>query len=132
MKIKSFSFLQAIWLPSVGALQLSESSILKRRDSLKKRKKAKNAVCESKQRPAKSQKTIIRHQGCNVDPKTLAWVESGLEKFRENEKVRDNILLKWDAFLQQHLMQDFSRVRIHFINFYCINNLSTYSVYKQN
>ena len=32
---------KSIWLPSVGALQLSDSSILKRRESAKRKRKAK-------------------------------------------------------------------------------------------
>ncbi len=87
-----------IWLPSVGSLNLSESSILRRRESRKRKKKVCASVDPTCQR--------IRHRSCDVDPKTLAWLEAGLDRIQDDTKVRSVALLKWNAFLKQHLLLD--------------------------
>lgn len=91
---------KSIWLPSVGALQLSESSILKRRESVKRRRK-KN-TCD---------KSRIRHRSSNVDHATVAWIEAGLDRVEAEDDVKRAVMLKWHGFLRQYVMRDFMTVR---------------------
>ena len=118
---------KSIWLPSVGTLQLSESSILKRRESRKRRKRmaskgptsmasaasasiTTNSIsCDAK----KENLATIRHRGCNVDLETIAWIESGLNRLANDSELMTNVLLKWNTFLKQHVMQNLSQVSFH-------------------
>lgn len=108
----------AIWLPSVGALKLSESSILKRRESRKK-KKGKEASSSSasspcrRNKPKASDDRRIRHRTCDVDDVTLAWIEQGLDRMQEDPLVKSNILLKWNNFVKQHMMQSIKLPKLH-------------------
>ena len=86
---------KSMWLPSVGALQLSESSILKRRASLKR----KRSLQDTRQ---------IRQ--CSVDCETLTWIERGLDRLYSEEELMLNVLNKWHAFLKTRVMQDTSQV----------------------
>ena len=118
---------KSIWLPSVGTLQLSESSILKRRESRKRRKrmasKGPTSIVASAASTAASITTnsiscdakkknlaTIRHRGCNVDLETIAWIESGLNRLANDSELMTNVLLKWNTFLKQHVMQNLSQV----------------------
>ena len=87
----------SMWLPSVGALQLSESSILKRRASLKR----KRSLQGQRQRDIRK---------CSVDCETLTWIEKGLDRLYSEEDLMLNVLNKWHAFLKTRVMQDFSQV----------------------
>lgn len=91
---------KSIWLPSVGALQLSESSILKRRESVKRKRRHKNACDKSR----------IRHRSSNVDHDTVAWIEAGLDRVEAEDEVKRAVLLKWHGFLRQYVMRDFVTV----------------------
>lgn len=88
---------KSMWLPSVGALQLSESSILKRRASLKRK------------RSLKGQQQIGKQ--CSVDCETLTWIERGLDRLYSEEDLMLNVLNKWHAFLKTRVMQDTSQVK---------------------
>lgn len=109
----------AIWLPSVGALNLSESSILKRRESRKK-KKGKNLSATSSS-PCRKPDLIlnewgdrrIRHRTCDVDDDTLSWIEHGLDRMQDDPLVKSNILLKWNNFVKQHMMQSIKLPKLH-------------------
>ncbi len=92
-----------LWLPSVGALQLSKSSILKRRESVKRRRKFK--ATDRKQRMS-----TVRTSGHEVKPETVDWVEAGLGRLQADDNVRENVLLKWKEFLIQHVMQPIQKV----------------------
>ena len=126
---------KSIWLPSVGTLQLSESSILKRRESRKRRKRmaskgptsmtasaasvasaASITTTNSISCDAKKENNLactIRHRGCNVDLETIAWIESGLNRLANDSELMTNVLLKWNTFLKQHVMQNLSQVSFH-------------------
>ena len=126
---------KSIWLPSVGTLQLSESSILKRRESRKRRKRMASKGPTSMASAAASAASItttnsiscdakkenlactIRHRGCNVDLETIAWIESGLNRLANDSELMTNVLLKWNTFLKQHVMQNLSQVSFHEIFF---------------
>ena len=55
----------------------------------------------------------IRHRGCNVDLETIAWIESGLNRLTNDSELMTNVLLKWNTFLKQHVMQNLSQVSFH-------------------
>lgn len=106
---------KSIWLPSVGALQLSKSSILKRRESLKRRRK-KDWKTKNNEAPAEVNR--IRHCGSHIDQETRGWIENGLDRLTKDEKVRKNVLLKWNSFLHQHLMRPYVKddLEIQFVS----------------
>ena len=62
------------------------------------------SLCDAKE------KAKIRHRGCNVDLETVAWIESGLNRLSNDSELIDNVLLKWNTFMKQHVMQKFSNV----------------------
>ena len=86
---------RSMWLPSVGALQLSESSILKRRASLKRQRKCNRQVRQ-----------------CSVDCETLTWIERGLDRLYSEADLMANVVNKWHAFLKTRVMQDITEVNI--------------------
>ena len=133
---------KSIWLPSVGALQLSDSSILKRRESAKRKRKAKQnrykyytvfltfynfynvskvsnfmrnigCIC-FKSLFSSCNKSRIRHRSSDVDQATISWIEMGLERVHSEDDIRINALRKWHGFLKQHVMQTLEQVRFFF------------------
>ena len=93
---------KSIWLPSVGALQLSDSSILKRRESAKRKRKAKEKNSCTRSR--------IRHRSSNVDHATVSWIEMGLDRVQTEDDIKVSALKKWQGFLRQHVMQNLEQV----------------------
>ena len=69
--------------------------------------------CDAK----KENLATIRHRGCNVDLETIAWIESGLNRLANDSELMTNVLLKWNTFLKQHVMQNLSQVSFHEVFF---------------